>query len=130
MALILVVDDDAGMREWLTEIFQGVGHSVFAAQDGLEAKSLAMRQAVDVVISDVSMPNEDGLGLILAIRRAQPKLKIIVLSGNDPDALDDAILLGAHAAFRKPVTAQRILQCVSILLQSNSAEAVRTTLGA
>jgi DNA-binding NtrC family response regulator len=115
VAHILVVDDDAGMREWLTEVLEAVGHCVFTAPDGLEAKSLAKREALDVVITDVSMPNEEGLGLILGLRRSHPGLKIIVLSGSDPEALQDAVLLGAYAAFRKPVTSKTVLECIGAL---------------
>jgi CheY-like chemotaxis protein len=112
---ILVVDDDTGTREWLSEILEGAGHLVFTAQDGLAARSLAMRSSVDLVITDISMPNEEGLGMIRALRKCLPQLKIIALSGKDPDTLQDARLLGAHAALRKPVTAKLLLQCVSEL---------------
>jgi DNA-binding response OmpR family regulator len=115
VANILVVDDDPGMREWLSDILEGSGHQVFRAQDGLEAKSLAKRHSLALVITDISMPNEEGLGMILAMRKAHPELKIIALSGKDPETLMDAKLMGAHAALRKPVTAKVLLQCVADL---------------
>ena len=120
MAQVLVVDDDAATREWLTEILEGAGHRVFTAQDGREARSLAKGQALEVVITDISMPNEEGIGLLMAMKRTYPGLKIIVLSGQDPEALNDAILLGAYAAFRKPVTSKAVLQCLSVLSQGES----------
>jgi len=116
VANILVVEDETGMREWLTEILQGASHQICTARDGVEARSLAQRHALDLVITDISMPNEEGLGMILAMRKAYPKLKIIVISGKDPDILMDAKLLGAHAALRKPVTAKIVLQSVSDLI--------------
>jgi DNA-binding NtrC family response regulator len=122
VAYVLVVDDDAGTRQWLTEILQGAGHRVITARDGLEAESLARNQAVEVVITDISMPNEEGIGLILAMRRSHPNLKIVVLSGKDPNALVDAILLGAHAAFRKPVISSTVLECISVLSQTHSTK--------
>ena len=112
MANILVVDDDTGIREWLTEILEGAGHQVFTAQDGLEARPLANRHSLDVVITDISMPNEEGLGMIRTMRKAHPDLKIIALSGKDPEILLDAKLLGAHAVLRKPVSAKIVLQSV------------------
>jgi DNA-binding NtrC family response regulator len=115
MAQVLVVDDDAATREWLTEILEGAGHRVFTAQDGLQARSLAGEQTLEVVITDISMPNEEGIGLLMAMRRMYPRLKIIVLSGQDPEALADAILLGAYAAFRKPVTSKTVLECLRTL---------------
>jgi DNA-binding NtrC family response regulator len=120
MADILVVDDDSGMREWLTEVLKCAGHRVFAAHDGLEARSIAKTETLDVVITDVSMPNEEGLGLILALKRSHPGLKTVVLSGKDPEALQDAVLLGAYAAFRKPVTAKAILACIGSLSQQEA----------
>jgi CheY-like chemotaxis protein len=100
------------MREWLTRILQGAGHQVFTAQDGLEAKSLAKRHSLDLIVTDISMPNEDGLGMIRAMRKAHPELKIIAISGKDPEILMDAKLLGAQVALRKPVTTKMVLQCV------------------
>ncbi len=115
MANILVVEDETPMREWLIQILQDAGHRVVGARDGLEARSLAKRQALDFVLTDISMPNEEGIGMILAIRKTQPELKIIVISGSDPEILMDAKLLGAHATLRKPVTAKRVLQCLGDL---------------
>jgi two-component system cell cycle sensor histidine kinase/response regulator CckA len=112
VANILVVEDEPGMREWLTEILEGAGHRVFAAQDGVAARSLAALHSLDLVITDISMPNEEGLGMIRALHKASPGLKIIAVSGKDPETLMDAKLLGAHAALRKPVTAKTVLECV------------------
>jgi YesN/AraC family two-component response regulator len=120
MAQVLIVDDDAATREWLTEILEVAGHRVFAARDGLEARSLAKGLALDVVITDISMPNEEGLGLLLAMRRMYPKLKIVVLSGQDPETLSDAILLGADAALRKPIPSKTVLECLNVLTKNDS----------
>ena len=98
------------MREWLTEVLEGASHRVFAAQDGMAARSLATLHSLDLVITDISMPNEDGLGMIRALHKAWPGLKIIALSGKDPETLADAKLLGAHAALRKPVTAKTAMR--------------------
>jgi CheY-like chemotaxis protein len=113
---VLVVDDDEGMRGWLTEVLQGEGHRVFAAPDGLEAVRLAKRQSFDLVITDISMPNEDGLGTVRALRKTQSKLKIIAISGGNSDALVDAKLLGAAAALAKPFTAEALLSCIRGLM--------------
>jgi CheY-like chemotaxis protein len=112
MAIILVAEDDVGMRAWLAEVLGDARHQVFTAEDGLQAKSLAKLHDLDLVITDISMPHEEGLGLIRAMRKAHPDTKIIALSGKDPEVLLDAKLLGAHATLRKPVTAKTVLQCV------------------
>jgi CheY-like chemotaxis protein len=112
MANILVVEDQESMREWLAAILESAGHQVSAARDGLEAISLAKQHAFDLIFTDISMPGEEGLGTILAVRKAQPDLKIVVISGADPEVLMDAKMLGAYAALRKPVTSETVLQCV------------------
>ncbi len=112
---ILVVDDEEGMRDWLTELLEEHGHQVVTAKDGLEAKRLAARQSFDLMITDISMPNEEGLGIIHALRKTHPRLKIIAISGANADALMDAKLLGAAAALSKPFTSAMLLQCISAL---------------
>lgn len=109
---ILVVDDEPGVRDWLVEILEGYGHRVFTAKDGLEAKQLAARETLDVIITDISMPNEEGLGVIRALRKTNPALKIIAMSGAHADVLKDAKLLGANAVLTKPFTSEMVLKCI------------------
>jgi CheY-like chemotaxis protein len=117
---ILVVDDEEGIREWLTAILEGRGHQVFTARDGLEAKRVAKRQALDLMITDISMPDEDGLGIIHALRKVHPALKIIAMSGSNADALLDAKLLGANAALSKPFTSEILLRCLRELAPAHT----------
>lgn len=116
MARILIADDSSEFREWLAEVLTGAGHSVAAARDGLEAQSLARRGPFDLAVTDISMPNEEGLGLIRALRKSQPDMKIIAISGVDPETLEDARLLGAARTLRKPITAAALLQCVAAVM--------------
>lgn len=109
---ILVVDDEPGVRDWLAELLTGCGHRVFTAKDGLEAKNLAARETLDVIITDISMPNEEGLGVIRALRKSNPALKIIAMSGTHAEVLRDAKLLGANAALTKPFTSEMVLKCI------------------
>jgi DNA-binding response OmpR family regulator len=109
---ILVVDDDEGMREWLTDILKAKGYQIFTARDGLEAKRIAGRVMIDLLITDISMPDEDGLGTICALTKAYPALKMIAMSGVNPEALVDAKLLGAHATLTKPFTSEMMLQTI------------------
>jgi CheY-like chemotaxis protein len=112
---VLVVDDEAGMRDWLSDVLQGCGHLVFTAPDGLKALRLAKGQALDLVITDISMPDEDGIGTVCALRKTQPELKIVAMSGSNADALIDAKLLGAAATLSKPFSAEILLKCISSL---------------
>jgi CheY-like chemotaxis protein len=116
VAQILVVDDEPAVREWLVEIVAAAGHQTTTAEDGLKALNLISRQEFDLVITDIVMPNQEGFGLINEIRKTRPKLKIIVLSGRDPETLRDARLLGAHITLRKPASAQEIRRSVAELL--------------
>jgi CheY-like chemotaxis protein len=116
MARILIADDSPGFREWLAEILTEAGHAVASASDGLEAQGLARRGPFDLAVTDISMPNEEGLGLIRALRRSQPGIKIIAISGLDIETLNDARLLGATRTLRKPITAAAVLECVAAVM--------------
>ena len=115
MSQILVVEDDAGMREWLTLVLEDAGHVVFAVENGNQAVSAARIQKFDLVITDISMPDAEGLGMIHTMRKSQPQLKILVISGLDAEVLLDAKILGARAALSKPVTAKAVLDCVGAM---------------
>lgn len=72
MATILAVDDSASMRQMVSFTLQGAGHQVIEAEDGVIAYDLAMKtNNVDLVLSDVNMPNMDGLQLIKALRSTE-----------------------------------------------------------
>ena len=116
LARILIADDSPGFREWLSEVLTEAGHSLASARDGLEAQYLARQGPFDLLVTDISMPNEEGLGLILALRKAHPDIKIIALSGLDPETLYDAKLLGAARTLRKPITAAVLLECVAAVM--------------
>jgi len=116
MANILVAEDELLMLALLAEILEGATHHVLTARNGVEALSIARSHDLDLVITDIGMPREDGLGLIRALRKARPEVKIIAISGGDRETLQDAKLLGAHAALEKPVAARAVLQCICELL--------------
>jgi CheY-like chemotaxis protein len=65
-----------------------------------------------LTITDISMPNEDGLGIVRALRKEHPEIKIVVMSGSSVDALQDARLMGASAALNKPFSAETLLKCI------------------
>jgi len=110
---ILVVDDEPGIRNWLVEILEGAGYQVFTAGNGREARSRVKEHSVDLVITDLMMPAEEGIEMIRTLRKASAKLKIIAMTGaDDPDILRAAEILGAQAALAKPLTAETVLQCI------------------
>src|SRR5579871_2678441 len=102
MARVMVVDDDVELRGALEE----AGHRVQEAPDGRVALELFQREPCDVVITDLKMPVKDGLDTIVEIRRLEPKIKIIAISGDCsllPNTnLELAKELGADFTLAKP----------------------------
>jgi two-component system cell cycle sensor histidine kinase/response regulator CckA len=111
---ILVVDDEAPMRDLLREILERAGFQVHTASGGREAREHAQRHPVDVVITDLAMPEEEGLEMIRTVRKEHRDFKIIAMSGAFGDEiLQAARLLGADATLAKPITEEMLLQCIS-----------------
>jgi DNA-binding NtrC family response regulator len=117
MARILVVDDDALVRETIALALQAAGHSVVEASDGRIALQILSREPIDLVISDILMPEIDGIGLILAIQKQHPTMRVICMSGGDRtgqiDYLELAAKLGAQMVLAKPFTPKQLLAAVA-----------------
>ena len=122
MARILVVDDDELLRGTVVTVLQRAKHTVLQAGDGLKALEVLSANAVDLVVSDIVMPEVDGIGLILAMRKRHPKLKVVAMSGGgrtrNRDFLRMASALGAHATLPKPFTPDQLLAAVEAALQA------------
>jgi len=80
-ANILVVDDDAGLRELLLETLEAIGYRVSSVADGIEALQILKEQKIDLVITDIKMPGMDGIALLKKIRRYYPKLPVLFITG-------------------------------------------------
>lgn len=106
MAHILLVDDDVGVRTAVGRFLRRQEHQVTEAGNGVEALKVAQRLVLDLVLTDINMPDMDGIELILSLREQRPGLPIIAFSGGGrvPKAamLSDALLLGAVAVLAKP----------------------------
>jgi CheY-like chemotaxis protein len=120
MANILVVDDDDQMRKLIRLLLQREGHSVVEASDGLEALRLLDAGPVDLVVSDVVMPDMDGLELIRKARKAHPGLRILAVSGAGQEGpglyLELAGRFGADAVLLKPFERVRLIEEIARLL--------------
>jgi len=81
MARILLIDDDEGFRGMLQRTLQRAGYEVVASGSGKEGLDLLSRVRVDLVLTDIIMPDMDGLEIIQRLRQTQPSLKIIATSG-------------------------------------------------
>jgi CheY-like chemotaxis protein len=114
---ILVIDDDARVRGLLRVILEGDGHEVEEAVDGKAGlRSLSARNA-DVVLSDLFMPDVDGLEVIRELHRNFPRVGTVALSGGgsrgDTDMLRMAQYLGADAVLYKPFCQKELFEAVA-----------------
>jgi CheY-like chemotaxis protein len=130
MARILIIDDDDALRRTLRKMLQGMGHEIMEASGGQEGVELFRADGADLVISDLIMPNQDGIETIIALREEQPDLKILAVSGagrTDPgERLTDAMLLGADASLLKPFKMPELRETVARLLASGSEKSAPT----
>ena len=108
MASILVVEDDAALRQLFERMLVRDGHEVTMAADGAKALKLIETALFDVVITDLIMPEMEGLSLLRELRAKKSPLKIIAMSGGGrgsaTDYLEMAKMLGAAATLPKPFT--------------------------
>jgi CheY-like chemotaxis protein len=115
--IALVVDDDAGIRRLLRESLEERGYSVIEAADGEEALACAATREIRLVITDLAMPEKDGLETIQTLRRNYPETKIIATSGFlGGSYLKVAAQLGAHGMLPKPFRHEDVLQAVGEVL--------------
>jgi CheY-like chemotaxis protein len=116
-ARILVVDDEAGVRSYLRAVLEDVGYIVSEAADGKEAIRLALSQPLDLVITDLVMPEQEGIETIQVLRRRVPGVGIIAISGAFGGRfLTTAKMLGADMVLGKPVSAELLLAKVEEVL--------------
>ncbi len=105
MARILVVDDSEAVRKATTVVLEATGHSVVVATSGMRIEATVEEQLPDLVITDMLMPNRDGVETVLALRRRFPELRIIAMSGGgNRGNLDLGVVkrLGVSATIAKP----------------------------
>jgi len=103
MANLLVVDDELGMRQFLTHLLQREGHMVRVAGNGNEAMALLREERADVLLSDVRMPDMGGIDLLKAARELLPDSEVIMMTAfANVETARDAFLLGAFDFVQKP----------------------------
>ena len=120
MARILIVDDDDITRGVMKRILNTGDHTIFEANNGREAVQIVPTLPIDLVITDIFMPERDGLDVIAELRKTRPSVKVLAYSGGgvrrDSDVLSLAKELGAHAAIQKPFSVSDLLSAVDDLL--------------
>jgi two-component system, NtrC family, response regulator PilR len=121
MPNLLIVDDELGMRQFLTHLFQRDGHSVRVADSGREAMSLLHKEPADLIISDVRMPDMDGIKLLQAARELLPDVEVVMMTAfANVDTAREAFLLGAYDFVQKPFDNELLKEVVSRALQKIS----------
>ena len=114
MAIILVVDDELGIRALLSEILTDEGHTVELAENAAEARACRERLRPDLVLLDIWMPDVDGITLLKEWgATSQLTMPVIMMSGHGTiDTAVEATKFGAMAFLEKPVTLQKLLRAV------------------
>ena len=119
MARILIMDDDETVRLALRTLLQKKGHNVIEAMNAVEGAKTYTQEPLDLVITDILMPERDGVEALLELRTHQPQIKTIVISGDAPEFLPIVEDLGADRAIAKPFKNQEVLDAVNELLHSH-----------
>ena len=124
MARILLIDDESQIRSMLRLMLERVGYDVIEAADGMEGIKQYRDNPADLIITDLIMPNKDGIGMIIDLKKEFPNVKIIAMSGgglNKPEGyLKGAKKLGAACTLTKPIDRDEMLRAIKDVLQSPS----------
>jgi DNA-binding response OmpR family regulator len=121
VARILVVDDESTIAAILEQTLTRAGYDVLVARDGLDAMQKLLMGSIDLVVTDIIMPNMNGLEMIKEMQKKYPKVKIIAISGGGPkggptDYLEVAKDLGAARCLFKPFMLNELTALVKDLL--------------
>ena len=118
MANILVVDDELGIRDLLSEILNDEGHNVDLANNAAQARSARAKARPDLVLLDIWMPDTDGVTLLKEwSSTGQLTMPVIMMSGHATiETAVEATKIGAHSFLEKPITMQKLLKAVEAAL--------------
>ncbi|MFG1691147.1 response regulator [Gemmatimonadota bacterium] len=142
MASILIIDDEGSVREILRRLLERVGHTVYEAADGKTALRMYAGNPTDLVITDIFMPEMDGIEFLIRVREAFPEARIIALSGGGfmplsgggfigkEEVLQDAAQLGAVGILEKPFSVEECLDVVRKTLEIDGEGAANHAEGA
>ena len=121
---VLVIDDESALREILSQVLTDAGHRVVGAENGKEASKALATSAFDVVLTDVIMPEKDGMQVISEVRKKFPEVRIIAMSGGGHVSRDQYLKiakgLGAHAILEKPFANQKLLDTIEEMAPSSA----------
>jgi len=130
MARILIIDDEQQIRSMLRLMLERDGYEVVEAPDGIEGIRAYRQNPADLIITDLIMPNQDGIGMIIELQKEFPDVKIIAMSGgglNKPEGyLKGAKKLGAAYTLTKPIDREKMLRAVKNTIKDPASEVEET----
>ena len=117
MARILIIDDNEEIRRLLRRVLESAQYEILEAGDGDEGLKRVEEEPVDLVITDIFMPEKDGLEMLREMRKTHPGMRVIAMSGGgqlgNMDILRMARSFGAFRVMAKPFNFREMLQAVS-----------------
>ncbi len=124
--LVVVMDDDQLCRMLVRTILTGYGYAVSIADNGASGMELVRRHGADIVITDLFMPEQDGLQTILQLKREFPRVRVLAMTAGTSfltleTARDTATLIGADAFLEKPLDHDGLLAAVRSLVPAAPA---------
>jgi CheY-like chemotaxis protein len=129
-ASILVIDDDAIVRETVQQILENAGYEVTCAENGERGLEAFRARRPDAVVTDIIMPEREGIGTMLEMRREWPDAPIVAISGGgrlaNADYLKMARNLGANAVLAKPFEPEELIEAVARCLRARRAGVAST----
>ena len=130
MALVLIVDDERGMRDFLKILLEKEGHKVITASRGKKALEILESKVVDLVISDIRMPEISGIELLETIKEKTPDLPVIMITAfASPDDAVQAMKNGAFDYISKPFNVDEIISVIRSATTKSSPHSQATQLG-
>ncbi|PYS99577.1 MAG: Fis family transcriptional regulator [Acidobacteria bacterium] len=121
MSNILIVDDEQSYRQLLSLVFEGDGHTIRTASNGREALTLLQNEPADVVISDVRMPDMDGIEMLSSVRETQPDLGVVLMTAfASVETAREAFKLGADDFIQKPFDVEELKLIVKKTLEKQA----------
>ncbi|MCB2180433.1 MAG: response regulator [Desulfobulbaceae bacterium] len=119
MANILIIDDEEQIRNLLKRVFGKLGHTVVTAENGSVGLKILHQEVFDLVVTDIFMPEKEGMETIMEIKRDFPSVKIIAMSGGDRSGIDFLPMtkaLGASNCISKPFSNEEIVKLFESVL--------------
>lgn len=123
MATVLVVDDEDSVRELVIAMIEPLGYDIVEATNGEEASAACKATTLDLIITDIVMPDKNGIDFIMEVKKEYPDVPVIAISGGGGiagryDYLKIAKLVGAHNILKKPFDAKELRTAVSEAIEN------------